>query len=221
MRDKSPAEKEHGNTNDADLLKFKTSKSCYTILEVPGHRDFFESMTRTLQADCAMINLDLTMGSYEAVILEYDQAWEHAFIVFALGGKQMLCYCKTMEITTLKCSRARHEDMVKEVPYQLQKVQYNHDNTPFSPISMFKDDNRIERSTHLDGYKGPTPLESPDMIQEPKRLSNKFLRLGIQTTHLKMTQGDLVTRVAMLVGKEGYAAMLALEESNGAQLWSW
>uniref|UniRef100_A0A7C9E5A0 Translation elongation factor EFTu/EF1A C-terminal domain-containing protein n=1 Tax=Opuntia streptacantha TaxID=393608 RepID=A0A7C9E5A0_OPUST len=41
----------------------------------------------------------------------------------------------------------------------------------------------IERSTNLDWYKGPTLLEALDQVQEPKRPSDKPLRLPLQDVY--------------------------------------
>ena len=48
------------------------------------------------------------------------------------------------------------------------------------PISGFQGDNMIERSTNLPWYKGPTLLEALDLIDPPKRPSDKPLRLPLQ-----------------------------------------
>lgn len=50
----------------------------------------------------------------------------------------------------------------------------------FVPISGFQGDNMIERSTNLPWYKGPTLLEALDLIDPPKRPSDKPLRLPLQ-----------------------------------------
>ncbi|KAG1330769.1 hypothetical protein COCNU_02G007370 [Cocos nucifera] len=75
----------------------------------------------------------------------------------------------SMDATTPKYSKARYDEIVKEVSSYLKKVGYNPEKIPFVPISGFEGDNMIERSTNLEWYKGPTLLEALDMIQEPKR----------------------------------------------------
>ncbi|MQL10541.1 elongation factor 1-alpha, partial [Escherichia coli] len=62
-------------------------------------------------------------------------------------------------------------------------VGYNPDKIPFVPISGFEGDNMIERSTNLDWYKGPTLLDALDQINEPKRPSDKPLRLPLQDVY--------------------------------------
>ncbi|KAF3668459.1 Elongation factor 1-alpha [Capsicum annuum] len=88
-----------------------------------------------------------------------------------------------MDATTPKYSKARYDEIVKEVSSYLKKVGYNPDKIPFVPISGFEGDNMIERSTNLDWYKGPTLLEALDQINEPKRPSDKPLRLPLQDVY--------------------------------------
>jgi len=88
-----------------------------------------------------------------------------------------------MDATTPKYSKARYDEIVKEVSSYLKKVGYNPDKIAFVPISGFEGDNMIERSTNLDWYKGPTLLDALDQINEPKRPSDKPLRLPLQDVY--------------------------------------
>lgn len=51
------------------------------------------------------------------------------------------------------------------------------------PISGFQGDNMIERSTNMDWYKGPILLEALDLIEPPKRPTDKPLRLPLQDVY--------------------------------------
>uniref|UniRef100_A0A803LZ66 Tr-type G domain-containing protein n=2 Tax=Chenopodium quinoa TaxID=63459 RepID=A0A803LZ66_CHEQI len=182
--DKLKAERERGITIDIALWKFETNKYYCTVIDAPGHRDFIKNMiTGTSQADCAILIIDSTTGGFEAGISKDGQTREHALLAFTLGVKQMICCCNKMDATTPKYSKGRYEEIVKEVSSYLKKVGYNPDKIPFVPISGFEGDNMIERSTNLDWYKGPTLLEALDLINEPKRPSDKPLRLPLQDVY--------------------------------------
>ncbi|KAG2627987.1 hypothetical protein PVAP13_3KG266911 [Panicum virgatum] len=182
--DKLKAERERGITIDIALWKFETTKYYCTVIDAPGHRDFIKNMiTGTSQADCAVLIIDSTTGGFEAGISKDGQTREHALLAFTLGVKQMICCCNKMDATTPKYSKARYDEIVKEVSSYLKKVGYNPDKIAFVPISGFEGDNMIERSTNLDWYKGPTLLEALDQINEPKRPSDKPLRLPLQDVY--------------------------------------
>ncbi|KAL3692000.1 hypothetical protein R1sor_005651 [Riccia sorocarpa] len=182
--DKLKAERERGITIDIALWKFETTKYYCTVIDAPGHRDFIKNMiTGTSQADCAVLIIDSTTGGFEAGISKDGQTREHALLAFTLGVKQMICCCNKMDATTPKYSKARYEEITKEVSAYLKKVGYNPDKIPFVPISGFEGDNMIERSTNLDWYKGPTLLEALDNVSEPKRPSDKPLRLPLQDVY--------------------------------------
>nr|AGV54654.1 elongation factor 1-alpha [Phaseolus vulgaris] len=182
--DKLKAERERGITIDIALWKFETTKYYCTVIDAPGHRDFIKNMiTGTSQADCAVLIIDSTTGGFEAGISKDGQTREHALLSFTLGVKQMICCCNKMDATTPKYSKARYDEIVKEVSSYLEEVGYNPDKIPFVPISGFGGDNMIERSTNLDWYRGPTLLEALDQINEPKRPSDKPLRLPLQDVY--------------------------------------
>jgi elongation factor 1-alpha len=76
--------------------------------------------------------------------------------------------------------KSRFEEIVSQLSSILMNVGYKQDEITFVPISGFEGDNLVEPSTKLDWYKGPTLLEALDQINEPKRLSDKPLRLPLQ-----------------------------------------
>ncbi|KAG6498674.1 hypothetical protein ZIOFF_038396 [Zingiber officinale] len=88
-----------------------------------------------------------------------------------------------MDATTPKYSTTRYDEIVKEVSSSLKKVGYNPDKIPFVLISGFECDDMIERSANLDWYKGPALLEALDLIHEPKRPTDKPLRLSLQDVY--------------------------------------
>ncbi|CAI5480016.1 unnamed protein product [Closterium sp. Yama58-4] len=190
---------------------FETNKYYCTVIDAPGHRDFIKNMiTGTSQADCAVLIIDSTTGGFEAGISKDGQTREHALLAFTLGVKQMICCCNKMDATTPKYSKARYEEIVKEVSSYLKKVGYNPDKIPFVPISGFEGDNMIERSTNLDWYKGPTLLEALDQVTEPKRPSDKPLRLPLQDVYKIGGIGTVpVGRVETGVLKPGMVVVFA------------
>ncbi|KAG6494714.1 hypothetical protein ZIOFF_042475 [Zingiber officinale] len=140
-------------------------------------------ITGTSQVECALLIIDSTTGIFEAGISKDGQTREHALLALTFGVKQMICCCNKMNATTPKYSTARYDEINKEVSSSLKKVGYNPDKIPFVLISGFECDNMIERSTNLDWYKGPALLEALDLIHEPKRPTDKPLRLSLQDVY--------------------------------------
>ncbi|KAG6383272.1 hypothetical protein SASPL_156981 [Salvia splendens] len=142
--DKLKAERERGITIDIALWKFETTKN----------------LTGRLRQCSSLI---LQTGGFEAGISKDGQTREHALLAFTLGVKQMICCCNKMDATTPKYSKARYDEIIKEVSSYLKKVGYNPEKIPFVPISGFEGDNMIER--------------------KPKRPSDKPLRLPLQDVY--------------------------------------
>ncbi|KAJ8535539.1 hypothetical protein K7X08_023259 [Anisodus acutangulus] len=105
----------------------------------------------TSQADCVVLIIDSTTGGFEDGTSKDGQTREHALLAFTLGVKKMICCCNKMDATTPKYSKARYDEIVKEVSSYLKK--------------------------------GPTLLEALDQINEPKRPSDKPLRLPLQDVY--------------------------------------
>ncbi|PHT39915.1 Elongation factor 1-alpha [Capsicum baccatum] len=97
--DKLKAERERGITIDIALWKFETTKYYCTVMDAPGHKDLIKNM-----------------------ITGTSKTREHALLAFTLGVKQMICCCNKMDDTTLKYSKARYDELVKEVSSYLKKV---------------------------------------------------------------------------------------------------
>jgi elongation factor 1-alpha len=182
--DKLKAERERGITIDIALWKFETSKTMFTIIDAPGHRDFIKNMiTGTSQADAAVLVIDSTTGGFEAGISKDGQTREHAMLAFTLGVKQMIVCTNKMDDKSVNWSQARYEEIMKEVQDYLKKVGYNVKNVPFVPISGWAGDNMLEKSSNMPWYKGPTLLEALDSLEPPKRPTEKPLRLPLQDVY--------------------------------------
>jgi elongation factor 1-alpha len=182
--DKLKAERERGITIDIALWKFETPKYYITIIDAPGHRDFIKNMiTGTSQADCAVLVIASPSGEFEAGISKNGQTREHALLAFTLGVKQMIVAINKMDEKTVNYSEARYEEIKKETAAYIKKVGYNPDKVNFVPISGWTGDNMLERSPHMSWYKGPILIEALDLVQEPKRPSDKPLRLPLQDVY--------------------------------------
>ena len=186
--DKLKAERERGITIDIALWKFETPKYQYTVIDAPGHRDFIKNMiTGTSQADVALLIVNAREGAFEAGISKDGQTREHALLAHTLGVKQMIIGVNQMDHDTVKFSESRYKEIMAEVKIYLEKVGYKPDNPKnpirFIPISGFQGENMTEKSDKMGWYKGPYLLEALDMMREPKRPSDKPLRVPLQDVY--------------------------------------
>jgi elongation factor 1-alpha len=140
-------------------------------------------ITGTSQADCAVLVVAAGQGEFEAGISKNGQTREHALLAFTLGVKQLIVAINKMDDKSVNFNQDRYEEIKKEVSAYIKKVGYNPEKVDFIPISGWNGDNMIDRSTNLPWYKGPTLLEALDRISEPKRPSDKPLRIPLQDVY--------------------------------------
>jgi elongation factor 1-alpha len=182
--DKLKAERERGITIDISLWKFESPKYYITIIDAPGHRDFIKNMiTGTSQADCAVLVVAAGQGEFEAGISKNGQTREHALLAFTLGVKQLIVAVNKMDDKSVNFNQDRYEEIKKEVSGYIKKIGYNPEKVNFVPISGWNGDNMIEKSPSMTWYKGPTLLEALDLISEPKRPTEKPLRIPLQDVY--------------------------------------
>jgi elongation factor 1-alpha len=194
--DKLKAERERGITIDIALWKFETINFEVTIIDAPGHRDFIKNMiTGTSQADCAVLIIASSTGEFEAGISKNGQTREHALLAYTLGVKQMIVATNKMDNTDPPYSKARFEEITKEVSNFLKKTGYKPAEVPFVPISGFHGDNMVLKSENCKWYSGWTKetkkgkvsgftlLEALDAVVPPNRPTDKPLRLPLQDVY--------------------------------------
>jgi len=182
--DKLKAERERGITIDIALWKFETPRYFVTIIDAPGHRDFIKNMiTGTSQADAAVLVVAAGTGEFEAGISKDGQTREHALLAVTLGVKQMIVVVNKMDDKSVNWGQGRYDEIKTEVSTYVKKIGYNPDKINFVPISGWHGDNMIEKSSNMPWYKGPTLLEALDLIEPPKRPTEKPLRLPLQDVY--------------------------------------
>jgi len=180
--DNLKAERERGITIDIALWKFESPKYSFTVIDAPGHRDFIKNMiTGTSQADVAVLVIDSAPGGFEGGWAAEGQTKEHALLAFTLGVTQMIVALNKMD--SCAYSESRYNDIKEEVGGYLKKVGYKPAKINFVPISGWVGDNMIDRSANMNWYKGPILLEALDLVNPPKRPTDKPLRLPLQDVY--------------------------------------
>lgn len=140
-------------------------------------------ITGTSQADAAVLVVASGTGEFEAGISKEGQTREHALLAFTLGVKQIAVAVNKMDDKSVNYSQDRYDEIKKEVSAYLKKVGYNPDKVNFIPISGWNGDNMLEKSVNMPWYKGPTLVEALDQFEEPKRPSDRPLRVPLQDVY--------------------------------------
>jgi elongation factor 1-alpha len=167
-------------------------------------------ITGTSQADCAVLVVAAGQGEFEAGISKNGQTREHALLAYTLGVKQLIVAINKMDDKSVNYAQDRYEEIKKEVSGYIKKIGYNPEKVDFVPISGWVGDNMMEKSPNITWYKGPTLLEALDRILEPKRPSDKPLRIPLQDVYKIAGIGTVpVGRVETGVLKPGMVVTFA------------
>ena len=182
--DKLKAERERGITIDIALWKFESEATVYTIIDAPGHRDFIKNMiTGTSQADVAILMIASPKGEFESGWSAEGQTKEHALLAQTMGIKRLIVCANKMDAANY--SEERFDEIVGEVKdhFVKKKGLFKENMISFIPISGWNGDNLFTQSENMKWYKGPTLMETLDTLKQPKRATDKALRLPLQDVY--------------------------------------
>ncbi len=196
-------ERERGITIDLAFQKFETPKHFFTLIDAPGHRDFIKNMiTGASEADCAVLVLSAKEGETDTAVAPGGQAREHAFLLRTLGVNQLIVAINKMDDSNyseqaFKAAKDKAEKLIKSVGYKLENV-------PIIPISGWKGDNIVKKSTNMPWWNGKTLYETFDDFKVPEKPVGKPLRIPIQDVYSITGVGTVpVGRVETGVAKPG------------------
>ena len=181
--DRLKEERERGVTIDIAHKDFNTQKYYFTIIDAPGHKDFVKNMiTGASQADAAVIVCSAKEGIQAQTI-------EHAFLLKVLGVSQFIIGINKMD--AVNYDKAAYDKVKTELSAKLKPMGYQVDKIPFVPYSAYQGDNIAKKSDKMPWYTGPTMLEAFDALVEPKKPTDKPLRLPIQEVFTITGQGTV------------------------------
>ncbi|MEM3827405.1 MAG: translation elongation factor EF-1 subunit alpha [Candidatus Micrarchaeaceae archaeon] len=176
VMDAQKEERERGITIDIAHKEFQTAKYYFTIIDAPGHKDFVKNMiTGSSQADAAV----LVIGAAEGI---GKQTREHTILANVLGIEQIIIGINKMD--AVNYDKQKYEEIKKQMTDLLKSLGYKGlDATVFVPYSAMSGEGVSKKSDKMSWYTGPTLLEALDMLKEPKRPTDKPLRLPIEDVY--------------------------------------
>eukprot|EP01091_Cochliopodium_minus_P008405 TRINITY_DN1901_c0_g1_i2.p1 TRINITY_DN1901_c0_g1~~TRINITY_DN1901_c0_g1_i2.p1 ORF type:complete len:447 (-),score=126.70 TRINITY_DN1901_c0_g1_i2:141-1481(-) len=208
--DKLRLERERGITIDISMRKFETNNFIFSMIDVPGHRDFIKNMIRgSSQADMGLLVVSAIQSEFEVGISKTGQTREHAILALTMGVKQLIVAVNKMDDRRVNYSESRFNEVKEEVSKLLKKIGFKTETT-FIPISGYYAENLFEKSNNMQWYKGPTLVEILDSLTPPKRPVEKPLRIPIQDVYRIGGVGTVpVGRVESGVLKPGMQVVFA------------
>jgi len=176
VMDNLKEERERGVTIDLMYKGFETDKNYYTVIDVPGHKDFIKNMiTGASQADAAILIVSCKDGIQ-------DQTKEHSYLAKVLGIKQIVVAINKMD--AVNYDEGKFNEVKDAVEKLLKGIGYDTAKIPFVPVSAFKGDNVFKKSENMAWYKGETLIGAMDStIQPPEPAIDKPLRLPVQDVY--------------------------------------
>jgi bifunctional enzyme CysN/CysC len=142
------AEREQGITIDVAYRYFATPKRKFILADTPGHVQYTRNMvTGASTADVVMLLVDARNG-----ILE--QTRRHAFLASLLGVPHLVLCVNKMDL--VDWDQAVFDAIADEFREFATKLRIT--DLRFVPISALEGDNVVDRSKHMDWYRGPSVL---------------------------------------------------------------
>jgi len=164
--DRQKEERERGVTISCTTKEFFTESKHYTVIDAPGHRNFIKNMiTGASQADVALLMVPAD-GNFTTAIARGNakagevqgQTRQHALLINLLGVKQLLVGVNKMDADIAGYKESRYKEIKEEMERMLLRVGWTKPfvdaSVPFLPISGWRGDNLITKSTNMAWWNG-------------------------------------------------------------------
>lgn len=170
-------------TIDTTRVLFK-GQNYYTIVDVPGHKEFIKNMlTGVSHAQAAILVVSAPDGVQE-------QTGRHAFLLHMLGIQNIFVVVNKMDIVGYR--KKVFLEVERETARLLSSLGYS--GVKFIPVSAMEGDNVHKPSGKMQWYQGPTLIQTLDGM-EPMTASEKSLRFVVQDAYRLGSETVTVGRV--------------------------
>ncbi|CAG8465837.1 11532_t:CDS:10 [Paraglomus brasilianum] len=177
--DETGEERSRGITMDVAVTSFETERRRFTLLDVPGHRDFIPNMiSGAAQADVAILVVDSTTGEFEAGFEANGQTKEHTLLVRSLGVQQLVVAINKLDM--VDWSEERFKEIKTKLSAFLSQAGFKKNKVTFVPCSGMTGENLLKKSPDImTWYDGTTLVQQIDALEPPVRLLERPFRLGV------------------------------------------
>lgn len=167
VMDQTSEERARGVTIDIVSTNFETSKTRFTAIDAPGHKDFVPQMINGVcQSDFALLIVDSITGEFESGFNSSGQTKEHT-IIARNSGVEKLCVVVN-KLDKENWSEHRFEFIVDTMKdYLINEIGYEESQIDFIPLSGLSGNNVIKRESidDFNWYKGPSLIEYLEDIE--------------------------------------------------------
>src|SRR5437868_695265 len=160
-------------TIDTTEIRFKTKRRQYIIIDAPGHKEFLKNMiTGASRADAAVLVIAANEGVKE-------QSRRHAYLLSMLGIKQLVVVVNKMDLADF--SQKKFDQIESEYRKFLKELGL--EARVFVPASAKNGENIAKASDKMTWHKGPTVLDSLDLLEPQKEDVDLPLRFCVQDVY--------------------------------------
>ena len=155
-------------TIDTTRVLFK-GKNYYTVVDVPGHREFIKNMlSGAAHAQVGILVVSAPNGVEE-------QTRRHTFLLHMLGVRRIVVAVNKMDLMDYR------EDAFQKTAADTQKLlsAFGYDAVGYVPVSALEGDNVFKPSERMPWYRGATLIQVLDSV-EPEQEVAKPLRFTVQ-----------------------------------------
>jgi bifunctional enzyme CysN/CysC/sulfate adenylyltransferase subunit 1 len=164
------SEREQGITIDVAYRYFATPNRKFIIADTPGHVQYTRNMvTGASTADLGLILVDARHGLTE-------QSRRHAVLLSLLRVPHFVLAINKMDLVDFS------EDVYRSILDEFTTFATKLDvpDLEVIPISALQGDNVVDRSTHMDWYKGPTLMHHLEHVHVASDRDYRDVRFPVQ-----------------------------------------
>lgn len=164
------AEREQGITIDVAYRYFSTSKRRFILADSPGHEQYTRNMaTAASTADVTVVLVDAEQGIVQ-------QTKRHAFVAALLGVPRLLIAINKMDLVAY--SEPRYNELVEAFRPFVDRLGVR--DVRFVPVVAIDGDNIVQRSEHMQWYRGETVLDYLEGVYTGADANRVDLRFPVQ-----------------------------------------
>ncbi len=168
-------ERVRGMTYDTTRAEIKYRSAALALIDVPGHEELIKNMISGASYGELALLLVSAMGG-EGVMA---QTKRHVFIAKMLGMESIVVAVNKMD--TVNYGEEVFQRIKSQMTAFLKAIGYKEANIAFVPISAYRTENLVARSTLMDWYHGGSLLETAyGMLSRARKPARGQLRLLMQ-----------------------------------------